>query len=538
MNLAQLFQSQNFALLMQALDQASALTAGRTVPARLLSLEPDGTATAAIGDTKIALVLAGPEAKQAALQPGATLMLKLEAPEKPGGDLRATLVDVRPPAAGAAPARSADPAAGVADRTARTGTVQPAPGQLSPGQLSPSQASAGATPPGQTTLNRPAMALAASPAGTVPSVATPPAEPAKSASAARQPVASAAAAAQGASAAAPSPSRAPGQPPAEAAAPSPRLLAGPLLGAALQRQDSLAPLFANLRGLAEGSLTLTMPRPVLAAAERVLAHALPAEGPAPSGPALQAALRRSGLFSEAAAGRPAGPAGDLKAALQSLRATLEPLVSAFSPRLPAGVPAPAHAATASAGSAAPPPPPRRDGPLAPQPMAERTIPPGESPLTIAATLLDQTDAALDRITLSQFASLPLDGQRPETGQQRWLAEIPLAFQTGTAILPLQIEREPPRRGVAEIAAPVWRVRFALDVEPMGPLQGVVTLQGRSVGVTLWAEREETSTMLRGAAPGLEAALLHADFGAGSVDVHTGRPQTAQPLAGQFLDRLS
>lgn len=538
MNLAQLFQSQNFALLMQALDQAGALTAGRTVPARLLSLEPDGTATAAIGDTKIALVLAGPEAKQAALQPGATLMLKLEAPEKPGGDLRATLVDIRPPAAGAAPAQAADPAAGVADRTARTGTVQPAPGQPSP-----SQASAGATPPGQAPSNRPAMALSTSPAGTAPSVATPPAEPTKSASAARQPVASAAA--QGASAATPSPSRAPGQPPAEAAAaPSPRLLAGPLLGAALQRQDSLAPLFANLRGLAEGSLTLTMPRPVLAAAERVLAHALPAEGPAPSGPALQAALRRSGLFSEAAAGRPAGPAGpagDLKVALQSLRATLEPLVSAFSPRVPAGAPAPAHAATASAESAAPPPPPRRDGPLAPQPMAERTIPPGESPLTIAATLLGQTDAALDRITLSQFASLPLDGQRPETGQasqQRWLAEIPLAFQTGTAILPLQIEREPPRRGVAEVTAPVWRVRFALDVEPMGPLQGVVTLQGRSVGVTLWAEREDTCAMLRGAAPGLEAALLHADFGAGSVDVHTGRPQTARPLAGQFLDRLS
>lgn len=532
MNLAQLFQSQNFALLMQALDQAGALTAGRTVPARLLSLEPDGTATAAIGDTKIALVLAGPEAKQAALQPGATLMLKLEAPERPGGDLRATLVDIRPPAAGAAPARAADPAAGAPARSpaaastaaatagtppqglpsqAQTQLAQPAPGRGAPVTEPPPQATAGAaaTLPARATPG----SAAGAPAATVPGLA-----PA-------------------------APPRAPGQLSAEPAVPSPRILAGPLLSTALQRQDSLAPLFANLRGLAEGSLALTMPRPVLAAAERVLAHALPAEGPAPSGPALQAALRRSGLFSEAApaAGRQAGPAGDLKAALQSLRATLEPLVSAFSPRLPTGVPAPAHAATASAEPAAPPPPPRRDGPLAPQPMAERTIPPGESPLTIAATLLGQTDAALDRITLSQFASLPLDGQRPETGpagQQRWLAEIPLAFQTGTAILPLQIEREPPRRGVAEVAAPVWRVRFALDVEPMGPLQGVVTLQGRSVGVTLWAEREETSTMLRGAAPGLEAALLHADFGAGSVDVHTGRPQTAQPLAGQFLDRLS
>ena len=73
---------------------------------------------------------------------------------------------------------------------------------------------------------------------------------------------------------------------------------------------------------------------------------------------------------------------------------------------------------------------------------------------------------------------------------------------------------------------------------MGPLQGVVTLQGREVGVTLWAEREETSSLLRGAATGLETALHDADFATGSVDIHTGQPRVVQPTAGQFLDRLS
>ena len=57
-------------------------------------------------------------------------------------------------------------------------------------------------------------------------------------------------------------------------------------------------------------------------------------------------------------------------------------------------------------------------------------------------------------------------------------------------------------------------------------------------MTLWAERDETSQILRCAAPGLESALLHADFASGAVDVHTGQPRVMQPTAGQFLDRLS
>ena len=128
-----------------------------------------------------------------------------------------------------------------------------------------------------------------------------------------------------------------------------------------------------------------------------------------------------------------------------------------------------------------------------------------------------------------------DGTQPA---QRWLAEIPLAFQQGISMLPLQVERDPPRRDAQGVSPPVWRIRFALDVEPMGPLQGVVTLQGRDVGVSIWAEREKTSKLLRSAAPGLEGALLGADFASGAIDIHTGQPRVMQPTAGQFLDRLS
>jgi hypothetical protein len=312
-----------------------------------------------------------------------------------------------------------------------------------------------------------------------------------------------------------------------------------LLGAALANQDGLAPLLANLRGLADGSVGAVVPRPLLALASQLLAQALPVERKAVTPEALKQAVERSGLFMEAhqLQGQPASPQTDLKAGLLALRDTLEPMLAKLG-ATPAAKPLPETAGEPQSPSARPTPP-RRDGPLALQPIAEPTLSAGEKPLAVAETLLRQTDAALDRITLSQYASLPLDTARGDaTPAARWLTEIPLAFQAGTAMLPLQVEREPPKRGASGTEGPLWRVRFALDVEPMGPLQGVVTLQGRSVGVTLWAEREETSRLLRGAAPGLEAALLDAAFENGAIDIHTGQPRVMQATAGQFLDRLS
>ena len=504
MNLAQLVKSQTLATLLQALDAGGELTAGRTVQARLASLEPDGTATAMIGDSKVALVLAGPEARQAALQPGASLTLKLTAPAEPGAPLQATLVGIRPAQAGSAnaPAPPGQPTAG---------TTPAAP---QPAQTATSASIATATA-------QPSTASAALQAGRTPTASA-------------APVAS------------------------QTAPASPRTIAGPLLGTALGRQDSLAPLFANLGSLAQGSVALTLPKPLMALVDQILAQRLPTAETRPiTAEALKAAVVRSGVFLEArqAAGEAPTPQTDLKAALQSLRDLLRPAVEgAPTARLPLpgqasneaqpqpGRPAmrstPEQDAAASTPAKARPAPPR-DGLLTPQPAAEPSLNSAARPATIAQALFGQAEAALDRIALAQYASLPQEAARlDQQPPARWLTEIPLALPNGTTVLPLEIERDPPQSGSATPDAPLWRVRFALDVEPLGALQGVVTLQGRAIGVSFWAEREDTSRLLRQATPDLETSLLRSRFDSAEFEVFTGHPQTAKAAAGQFLDRRS
>lgn len=548
MNLAQLVKSQTLATLLQALDAGGELTAGRTVQARLVSLEPDGIATAMIGETKVALVLAGPQARQAALQPGATLMLRLDPPEQPGGDLRATLVEVRPPNAPASGQSQQQPAQAPAPMPPTT----PPASAAAPLRAVPTTAPVPASQP--VTTSAPAVPQAAHPPSPVAvqqaflqqALQTLGLPLAQSAATPAAPVGAAPTASTTPSPASPAAAAAPAAPAIATA--TARAVAGPMLGPMLQRQDGLAPLFANLRALAQGTISLALPRTLPPAVQQVLAQAVPAERQAPTAARLKEAFQASGLFLEArqAAGLPMPRQGDLKAGLQALRETLLPIVDSLSPNPKAsrgdhgGAPSGDQQADPAPDPSARIAPPRRDGPLAPQAATEPSLAPGEKPLAIAQTLLDQTEAALDRIKLTQYASLPLEPARQDGTQpaQRWLAEIPLAFQQGITMLPLQVERDAPRRDAQGVTPPIWRIRFALDVEPMGPLQGVVTLQGRDVGVSIWAEREETSQLLRGAAPGLEGALLDADFASGAIDIHTGQPRVMQPTAGQFLDRLS
>ncbi len=487
--LAALVQSQNFATLLAALKSPAGLAAGKTIEARLLSLDGEGTATALVNGVKIALVLAGPEAKQAALQPGASLLLRLEAAPEPGTPLQATLVGTRP-----APAE--EPAL-------------------------PLPANAGPRPGGAVAAATPALAAASAAvsdsadaiANTRPALQSQPAIA------------------------------------LPAGAPSPRAVAGPLLGAALGRQDSLAPLLANLGGLAQGSVALVLPKPLMTLVDQILAQRLPVENRPLTAEALKGAVARSGLFLEArqAAGQAPTPQNDLKAGLLALRDMLKPVVQAepllpHEPEAPAARPSQPATATTASPAQHPPEPrlaPPRDGLLTPQPAAEPSLSAAARPAAIAQTLLEQTEAGLDRIALSQYASLPSELHRAEAQPPaRWLTEIPLILHNGTAVLPLEIERDPPQPGSTTPDAPIWRVRFALDAEPLGALQGVVTLQGRALGVSFWAEREETSRLLRQAAPDLATSLLRSRFESADFEVFTGHPRQAKAVAGQFLDRRS
>lgn len=533
MDLAALVRSQNFATLLAALDGAG-LTAGRTVEARLVGMEPDGTATALVNGVRITLVLAGPEARQADLQPGARLMLRFDQAPGTDGNLQATLVGVRPASGAPSDAPSSLPSPG-------TGTPDtPSPPARNAAQPAIPAATAGSTPQMPTMVQ-----------GKPQSVATPPLPPAVAlpgtTATSATPLGKDIALGEAASTARPAPV------PASQPAPSPRAIAAPLLAQALQHQDSLAPLLANLGGLASGSLALTLPKPLLGLIDQILAQRLPAEPRAVTGEALRGAVQRSGLFLEArqALGELRTPQNDLKAGLQALRDLLQPLAR----QMTAATPVPASQATERPESAAEaatarlavpatamsskPPPPGLSTPLQPQPAEQPSLEAGARPAAIVQTLASQAEAALDRVSLSQYASLPTEAARlDQQPQARWLTEIPLALPNGTTILPLEIEREPPRSGPSEREAPLWRVRFALDTEPLGELQATVTLQGRALGITFWAQREDTSRLLRQSAPELEGALLRAHFDSAACEVFTGRPHHAQPAAGQFLDRRS
>jgi Flagellar hook-length control protein FliK len=194
-----------------------------------------------------------------------------------------------------------------------------------------------------------------------------------------------------------------------------------------------------------------------------------------------------------------------------------------------------------AGGPNPPPPaapPYRGGPLAAQPAAAPSIVPEADPLVAGERLLEETDAAISRQTLLQSASLPESGSRARDPQIRWNFEIPLATPQGTAVAQFEIARDG-GGGQATRAEPVWRVRFTLDVEPIGPVHAQIALAGGKTSVALWAERPASAVRLRHDASQLSAALREAALEPGDVLVRLGEPpRPPEQPAGRFVDRAS
>ncbi len=306
-----------------------------------------------------------------------------------------------------------------------------------------------------------------------------------------------------------------------------RAAAGPVIGGVLARQNGLAPLFANLEALERAPVLL--PSALRGAASAALKARLPVVGEGLVVPeVLQQAVADSGIFHEARLGHgdPAEAAFDLKSTLLILRQVLRSMVPDG-----AGQSAVAHARV---------PPPSRDGAPVAQPQAAPTIDALTQPVSaMLETVLTDTEAALDRLSICQFASLPSPAEL-QTAQphNRWFIELPMALEGRTVMLPLEIEEDRHGTQVDAVQGRLWRIRFALDVEPMGPVHAMVTLQGKLIGVFVWAEREATSQLVRCFSPDLEAALLGSDFERADIEVMTGQPQRRAPVAGQYLDRRS
>jgi hypothetical protein len=360
---------------------------------------------------------------------------------------------------------------------------------------------------------------------------------------------------------------------------------------AASRQGGLAPLLANALVLVNSTPAAT-PKPVVQAAINLLGLALPLDEGL-SGADVKAAFQQSGIFLEmhlapadnaapaviagTKPGAPApsnlpgagtsAPANDLKAALLVFRQVVKlwldaaappdsPAMSgtaAAGPKMPAvadpapqraGQPEPPGSESAAAASprAAPaPPPPYRGAPPVAQPAVAASIPASAEPAKVAQRLLAQTDAALARHTLLQVASIPGEthaaGQRSESQGPQWLFEVPFATRQGMSVAQFEISRD--GRGNGSDARTIWRARFSLDVEPMGPVHAQVAVLGERAAVTLWAERPGTAAQLREHTAALSEALREAELEPGDIQCRIGAPAAPRPAgAGRFLDQAS
>ncbi|GGE29936.1 ABC transporter ATP-binding protein [Agaricicola taiwanensis] len=348
-----------------------------------------------------------------------------------------------------------------------------------------------------------------------------------------------------------------------AAAPLPsgpmRIILLPALQTAMGQQQGMAPLMANLEAAAAPSASsLSAPPPpapsspiasstavldapgaeravpalpptIAAAAAKVLGARLPLDRPV-TGEDIARALADSGVMFEAklAAGAPpAQVAGDLKGALLLLRNALKSFL---------GDTAMAGPEALATSKDAPSPPLRGDPPSAQRP-ATATIDAEAAPEEIGRTLLQQTEGALARTRLSQIASLPDDSTplKP-AGPAPLHVEIPVVLGQQNAVAQFTVERDGSGRADEARTGSLWRMRFALDVEPMGPVHALVTLRGEAATVTLWAERPETASELSAASSDLRRSLDDAAFAVEDVVVRRGAPPKPARPPGGMLDR--
>lgn len=184
------------------------------------------------------------------------------------------------------------------------------------------------------------------------------------------------------------------------------------------------------------------------------------------------------------------------------------------------------------------PPPFRGAATSAQPAVAPAIDHRTPPDAVAHRLLNETDAALARQTLLQIASLPDQAAHAKFDPTaRWNFEVPFATAQGTAVAQFEISRDGSgEAGSAEGSDRVWRARFSIDLEPVGPVHAQVSLVGERASVRMWADRDATAAQLRAEAPRLSQALRDAELTPGDIVIGSGAPPAQSAPRGHFLDR--
>jgi hypothetical protein len=303
-------------------------------------------------------------------------------------------------------------------------------------------------------------------------------------------------------------------------------------------QAGLAPMFADIAAALNAPAT---PPQLRAALANVLSLRTPI-GADFSGPQLQQAVSQSGLMLEAKLAAGVAPGRDLKAALLTLAGALGKLAPPAAAQTAAQTPVQPlaqHAGRAPEAAAPPlvqpeanravnrPPPPFRDAALNPQRPEISNLPAVRS-AEVAPRLAADVEQAVARQVLHQIASLPQGHDGPG-----WMFELPFLTAQGVTLAQFAIQRDEQGRGATPEGGPVWRARFAMEVDPLGPVHVDLRMGGAMRShVTLWAGKAGLAQLTP------EADLLGRTLDA-DVAIRPGAPsEAATPTPGRFVDRTS
>ena len=118
---------------------------------------------------------------------------------------------------------------------------------------------------------------------------------------------------------------------------------------------------------------------------------------------------------------------------------------------------------------------------------------------IARTLSARTEAALTQVKVLEITAQLQRAEQSTANAQvapepRWTFDLPLQTPFGQAQARFEVSRDSfrTRKGAQAV---VWRARFSMDVEPLGPIHAQIALLGKHAWIGLWAERAESMSLL-------------------------------------------
>ena len=153
---------------------------------------------------------------------------------------------------------------------------------------------------------------------------------------------------------------------------------------------------------------------------------------------------------------------------------------------------------------------------------------------------------INRITVNQLHSQAASTGGPEgqTANQTWILELPWISSTNEVkLLQGRIEQQDnneqedaDREESQDGAQREWRLNLALDLEGTGPVYLDVSLRGRSLNTTIWAERSATVDLVQRTSSHLESALARLDLDVRAVQCFHGKPPAmVTRLSQQLVD---